>query len=169
MLFFNKDPLNVVEESLKRRDLKYARLGREALVVGIGGSDGHFLIVITNEESKKTLLFMISPLREAIGTLQAIGAGGIPVMRVHASAGHSPELVARVCEYLLGKNYQLALGSLERDASDGEIRMRVAFPYRDSMPTEEQVGWCLEIGISTTIAAMHELNGLLGARKPMEI
>lgn len=169
MMFFNKDPLNVVEDALKRRGIRYVRVSRDTILIGFGSQDANFLILVTHEDTRKTLVFMLSPLREPIGALQAIAAGGMPVMRVHASAGHSASQVAKVCEYLLDTNYRMLLGSLERDASDGEIRLRIAFPYRDSMPTEEQVGWCLEIGMSSLLRVTGELSQLLGTNKPMEV
>jgi hypothetical protein len=60
-------------------------------------------------------------------------------------------------------NYQIVLGCFERDERDGEIRFRIAIPYRDTNLTVEQVNWCIEIAIGTMDAFMPEIENVVGS------
>jgi hypothetical protein len=90
------------------------------------------------------------------------GTGRGPFLRVHTGAGHTDTQVAQVCAALMDFNYGLLLGSLERDANDGEVRLRIAIPYRDASPTAEQVNWCIDIGIGSLLEAMTKIDEIVG-------
>jgi hypothetical protein len=93
--------------------------------------------------------------------LQAVAGGHQPFVCIHPTAGHTTDQVAQVCELLLEQNFQLALGSFERDHVDGEIRFRIALPYCNSYITSEQVIWCLEIGVASTEVGMQKIETVL--------
>lgn len=168
-MFFSKDPLSVAEEALKKRGLKYLRANPTTILTGFGMPDGQVMITLRHDVDKKTLLFLFNPIKDRMQAMESLMSGRPPFLCVHASAGHSPEQIARVCEHLLNANYSMVLGSLERDHSDGEIRLRVALPYRDNPPTPDQIGWCLEIGTVSAMTNLIELKQLLGTSEPMEI
>lgn len=168
-LFFKKDPMKVVEEHLSARGMKYLRTGAETIMSGTLTPVGMVMTIIRHELSKESLLFLFLPTKAPMQALEAISGGNLPLLQVHARAGHSGEQIARVCEHLMHKNYETFLGSFERDNSDGEIRFRVALPYRNTTPTPEQVGWCLDIGFATLTHGIIEINEILGKAKTMEI
>lgn len=160
-----KDALDVVEARLKAQDWKYSKLDDRTILTGFRAGAGAALIQFRNEPGKRALLLMANALPNAGNAFSALEAGRPPVLCVHTKAGYSEQQVQRVCEDLLARNYRFAVGGFERDASDGEIRFRIGLPYRDSLPTEDQIEWCL----GATAEAMSELLrdlGSAGAGKP---
>lgn len=164
-----KDVLEVVEARLKAQDWKYTRADERTILTGFRAGAGAVLIQFRNEPGKRALLLMANALPSAGNVFAAMEAGRLPVLCVHTKAGYSEQQVQRVCESLLARNYRYAVGGFERDPSDGEIRFRIGLPYRDSLPTEDQIEWCLGAAAEAMAELMRDL-GSGGASKPgMEI
>lgn len=153
-----KDALDVVEARLKAQDWKYQRVDDRTIVTGCRAGAGAVIMYFRNETGKRALLLMANALPSAGNAFSALEAGRPPVVCVHTKAGYSEQQVQRVCENLLARNYRFAVGGFERDPSDGEIRFRIGLPYRDSLPTEDQIEWC----IGATAEAMSEFLRDLG-------
>ena len=166
-LFGKHDPMNVVEDALKGRDWKYARVDANTILTGVQTASGRvYFIIIRHEDGKRTVLFLFNPLiRGAADALQALAGGRPPFLRVHTNEGHSSQQVAEVCQSLMHKNYQIVLGCFERDERDGEIRFRIAIPYRDTSLTVEQVNWCIDIATGTMEAVMSEIEKMIGSER----
>jgi len=154
-LFGRGDPMDVVESALGKRGWRYQRVNPQIIITGVAGLAGHgCLIAIRHEEDKRTVLFLFNPVKESGGTHQPL--------KIHPEGGYTSDQVAKACEVLMGQNYRIVLGSFERDPSDGEIRFRIALPYRDTGLTVEQVNWCIDIGIGTLGRVIPELERELG-------
>ncbi len=167
-LFGRQDPLDVVEEALKRRGWKYQRLDAQTILTGVvTASQRFYFIAIRHESDKRTVLLLFNPLRGAAQAIQALTAGRPPILRIHPDEGYSGQQVAEVCEKLMHQNYRIVLGCFERDERDGEIRFRIAIPYRDTNLTVEQVNWCIDIGVHTLEAAMSEIEKVIGEGRVM--
>jgi hypothetical protein len=167
-MWFKSDVMSVVESALKKRSWKYARTGEDSLLTGVGSPAGSVLMSIHNEEARKTLLFLMNPTTGE-PSMHAVMAGVPPYLRIHAKAGHSGAQVAQVCELIADFNYDLLLGSVERDASDGQVRLRVTLPYRDASVTVEQVSWCIDVGAATLFTALGKIQEVLGATSAQPI
>lgn len=160
-----KDALDVVEARLKAQDWKYAKVDERTIVTGFRAGPGAVLVHFRNEPGKRALLLLANGLPSAGNAFAALDAGRLPLLCVHTKAGYTEQQVQRVCQDLLARNYRFAVGGFERDPSDGEIRFRIGLPYRDALPTEDQIEWCL----GATAEAMSELLrdlGSAGAGKP---
>jgi hypothetical protein len=164
-LFGRPDPMNVVEDALRRRGWKYVRLDADTILTGVQTASRRlYFITIRHEEQKRTVLFLFNPLiGSAADAFQTLAGGQPPFLRVHTNEGHSSQQVAEVCQSLMYMNYQIVLGCFERDERDGEIRFRIAIPYRDTNLTVEQVNWCIEIAIGTMDAFMPEIENVVGS------
>jgi hypothetical protein len=160
---FRHDPMSVVEGALKERNWRYMRSSAGGILTGVGEDGRSVTIAIMNDEERKTLLFQMHPTvgREA-SLLSGIMSGRPPFMRVHVTAGITAAQVAHVCEMLLDRNSQMLLGSFDRNASSGELRLRIALPYRDGPVTMEQVSWCVDIGAQSTYMVMLEIEKITG-------
>lgn len=171
-MWFKSDVMSAVETAMKKRDWKYARVDDNTVVTGVNTNAGSQFIGIRNDEQRKTLVFVMNPITGAASFMQAVIGGRMPFLRVHVAGGHSQSQVAQVCEALLEQNYGMLLGTLERDPGDGEVRLRVAVPYRDTSITSEQVHWCLDVGIASLAAAVMKIEEILGkgagAAAPLE-
>ena len=141
--FGKSNPMDTCERSLKERGWKYQRSDANTIVTGMTGQEGRsYYFSIRHDEQKKTLLFLFNPLRPDTEATR-------PLL-IHTSAGLTEDEVAEIVALLMDENYRMVLGSFERDESDGEIRFRIALPYRDASPTLEQVNWCMMIAIATS-------------------
>jgi hypothetical protein len=160
-MWFKHDPMNTVELAMKKHGWKYHRMDSRTILTGFGAPGHTHLVGIRHEEDKQTLLFLFHPSRSSADILKAVITGQQPFIRVHPAAGHTAEQVAQVCELLLQLNFEMALGSFERDQSDGEIRFRIALPYRDTSLTAEQVSWCLELGLASAAIGMQKIDAIL--------
>lgn len=163
-----KDALEVVESRLKAQGLKYSRHDERTVITGFRAGDGAIVVYFRNEPGKRALLLMANALPSATDALAALAAGRLPALCVHTKTGYSEQQVHRICENLLERNFRFAVGGFERDPSDGEIRFRIGLPYRDSLPTEEQVEWCLGATVEAMSALIRDL-GDGAAPKGMEI
>jgi hypothetical protein len=164
MAWFRHDPMDTVEKALKNRGWKYQRVDSKTVLSGFALQQYTCFVGIQHEEERKTLVFLFHPARTPMEVFQAVTAGGHPFVRVHTSMGHSEEQVAQVCALLLHENHSMLLGSFERDEADGEIRFRVALPYRDVHVTVEQVNWCVEIGVFALDSGMQKIQAILGGK-----
>lgn len=166
-LFGRHDPLDVVEEALKRRKWKYERVDAYTILTGVAAQSGHpYFIVIRHEEQKKTVLFLFNPLlKSADDALRILAAGKPPFLRVHTDEGHSTQQVSDLCQFLMHQNYRIVLGCFERDERDGEVRYRIAIPYRDTSLTIEQVYWCIDVAVGTLEATMPDMKRIIGAER----
>jgi len=165
MLFSKKNQMGVVEQALKRMGWRYIRVDDDAILTGVGLPSGyHTLILIRNDEARRTMLFLfnLSSSTDIDQMMRGMLSGHPPIMMVHPARGHTEEQVAEVCELLMYWNYRIILGNFERDQSDGEIRFRIAFPYRDSTLTVDQVIWCVSIGCSILNEAVPEIEKVIG-------
>lgn len=151
MLFGRRDPMDVVERALRERGWKYQRDNPQHIITGVSVPGFTSILSIHHEEGKKTVLFLFYPSIEGTATV-----------KIHESAGYTPLQVARACELLLGENYRIVLGCFERDPSDGEIRLRIALPYRDTDLSIQQVNWCIDIGFATLAKIMQEVERQIG-------
>lgn len=162
--FGKRDPMAAAEEALKKRGWKFDRMDAETLLAGVRTAfEHHYLISIRHDVDRKTVLFLLNLLNRPAGFIQAIAAGHLPFLRVHSAVGHSQEQVAGVCKVLMEENYRLVLGNFERDEKDGEIRFRIALPYRDTNLTVEQVNWCIDIAVGTLEVVMPKIEEAIGA------
>ena len=161
-MWFKSDVMSAVETAMKQRAWKYARVDRETVLTAVTVGAGAVFIQIRNDEARRTLLFLMGPTKGAGAMVQAVMSGMVPFLRVHVKAGHSEAHVAQVCEALLALNYRSLLGNLERDDTDGEVRLRVAVPYRDTAVTAEQVNWCVDIGVGSLSVAVTKIEEILG-------
>jgi hypothetical protein len=168
-MFPQKHPLKVVEEALRRRKVKYQRMSDDLVLSGFLLDDVTYMLAIRSDLERKTLIFLVNPTRSPENKLQTIGAGSDPMLRVHTAAGQTEEQVNRVCELLLHTNYEMLLGNLERDRSDGEIRFRVALPYRDKDVSVEQVDWCVDIAVASCARAVGQILEIIGGPGGMEV
>lgn len=170
-MWFKSDVLSTVESAMKERSWRYARVDKDTALTGVVMDGGSALITIHNDENRRTLLVLMHPTRDAVPIMAMIGAR-LPVLRVHANAGHSDTQVAQVCAALLEQNYQSLLGNLERNASDGEVRLRISVPYRDASITSQQVNWCVDIGVASLAVAVKKIEEIVGggasAAAPLE-
>jgi hypothetical protein len=149
-LFGQADAMDVVEKGLQLRGWKYDRVAPDMIKTGVHSQSGrNYSIIIVHEADKRTLVFLYNPMRPLEDIPQAVAQGRLPVMQVHTEKGQTASQVAGVCEILLQENYRIVLGAFERDARDGELRFRIALPYRDTEPTPVQVNWCIDIAIGT--------------------
>jgi hypothetical protein len=157
------DPMNVVENALRNRNWKYARLDANTILTGVQTVSGRvYFIAIRHEVQRRTVLFLFNPLiRGAADALQALAGGRPPFLRVHTNEGHSSQQVAEICQSLMYMNYQIVLGCFERDDSDGEIRFRIAVPYCDTKLTVAQVDWGIDVAVSTMEVAMPEIERVM--------
>lgn len=160
-----KDALEVVEARLKAQDWKFARLDERTILTGFRAGAGAVILTFRNEPGKRALLLMANALPSEGNAFASLEAGRPPVLCVHTKAGYSAEQVQRVSENLLARNYRFAVGAFERDPSDGEIRFRIGLPYRDSLPTEDQIEWCLGAMAEAMSELLRDLAGL-GVGKP---
>jgi hypothetical protein len=156
-MFFQKTPMDIVELTLKARSWKYVRIDSEAIMTGFATSNGNCFLLVRHDKERNTLLFLCNPAKAPVAALEALSSDQPPILRIHEKNGSSPEQVNRVNEFLLHQNYRLLLGAFERDASDGEIRFRIALPFPDGAPTQKQVNWCIEMACSTVSQTMQEL------------
>lgn len=165
-----KDVLAVVEAALTARDWKYQKADDQTILTGFRAGSTTAVILFRNELGKKALLVMAHLLTGGDNPLAAMASGRLPFMRVHTNSGYSEQQVAKVCEYLLRKNYEFAIGAFERDPSDGEIRFRIGIPYRDGEITAEQIEWCVAMMADALAQLARELGDAGGARSSgMEI
>jgi hypothetical protein len=168
-LFGKSDPLGGAEAALSERGWKFSRLDADFIVTGFAISGAKVLIQIRNEPRKRALLILANPLVGNLDPIAALQAGTLPFLRIHAAAGHSSEQVARACEHLLRRNYEISIGAFERDPSDGETRFRVALPYRDALATQEQVAWCVETTVHSMAELLSDLSDLVRSGRGMSI
>jgi len=168
-LFGQADAMDVVEKGLQLRGWKYDRADRTMIKTGVHSQSGrNYSIIILHEEDKRTLLFLYNPMRPLDEIPAAIAQGKLPVMQVHAEKGQTSADVAGVCQILLQENYRIVLGAFERDARDGELRFRIALPYRDAEPTPAQVNWCIDVAISTLDKVMATVERFLRGEIDLE-
>ncbi len=163
--------MDTVEKAMKQQGWKYLRADERTVVSGFA-TPRHYMAVVRHDTGRQTLLFLFVPLQVGDLGLAQLVAGAPPLFRVHTTAGHTSDQVARVCEILLRENYRMLLGNFERDPQDGEIRFRIALPFRDGSVTTDQVLWCLRIGLESADAGMREVQNALGghaAPPPMEV
>lgn len=169
-LFAKGDPMDVVEQALQARPWRYTRIDAQTVISGVTTPSGrHYLIAVRHEVERRTLLFLTNPVKGPADGIPALVAGRAPLFFVHPSAGHTADQVARVCEALMDENYRLLLGCHERDQSDGEIRYRIALPYRDTAITIEQVNWCVDVGVGTMEVMMGKLDGILAGAAGIQV
>jgi hypothetical protein len=162
-MFFKSDPLEVVEGVFKKRNWKSTRMDDQTILTGVGLSPARvFLLSIRHEPERKTVVFLCNFLHGPAQAMQAVAAGQPPVLRVHRDAGYTSQQVSGVCELLLHLNFEMLLGSFERDNADGEIRFRVSLPYRDIRLSSEQVNWCIDIITISLDNGMRKMEELLG-------
>ena len=164
-----KDVLEVAEAALKARDWKYSRMNERTILTGCRAGAASLLIVIKNEPGKRALLVMGNAIVGNTDPLASLSAGSLPLLRVHSGAGHSAQQVAKACDHLLRRNYEFAVGAFERDPSDGEIRFRIGLPYRDGMPTEEQIEWCIASTLDAMSNLLREFGDITKPSQGMEI
>jgi hypothetical protein len=164
-----KDALEVVESRLKAQDWKYTRVDERTVLTGFRAGPGAVLLHVRNEPGKRALLLMANALPSAGNAFAALEAGRPPVLCVHAKTGYSEQQVQRVCENLLARNYRFAVGGFERDSSDGEVRFRIGLPYRDSLPTEDQIAWCIAATAEAMSEFLRDLGDLGAGKQGMEI
>lgn len=164
-----KDPLDVVESRLKAQGWKYARVDERTIVTGFRAGTGGVLLHFRNEAGKRVLLLMANGLPDAASAFAALEAGRPPVLCVHTKVGYSEPQVQRLCENLLERNYRFAVGGFERDPSDGEVRFRIGLPYRDSLPTEEQIEWCIAATAEAMSELLRDLAGQAAGKAGLEI
>ncbi|MCD6352253.1 MAG: YbjN domain-containing protein [Armatimonadetes bacterium] len=166
-----KDPMDVVEQALKERGWVYDRRDEETVTTGCHTSrDGKYGIIIRHEAGRKTILFLFVPMvaDDAGEALSGMLSGRMPFFQVHEAVGHTPDQIGDACKVLMHMNYRLLLGNLERDHRDGEIRYRIALPYRDAALTVEQVNWCIDIGLGTMDDLMPRLRAFLQGEISLE-
>jgi hypothetical protein len=171
MMWFGgkSDPMGVVENALKARSWKYVRSDDATVMTGVHLPSGWFCgIAARNEAARKTVLFIFSPIKESEAAVQAMSAGRIPFFKLHPAAGHTAEQVAGACALLMFRNYRMLLGNFERDHTDGEVRFRVALPYRDTTLTLDQVHWCMEIALESLVVTLPRLEGFLNGSLSLE-
>jgi hypothetical protein len=136
--------LQTVEQIFRRKSWNY-----DVIENHIVTSFDDVLIVMGVDEAREILLLWV-PLVPGKGM-----QGYVPVR---------PENERDAALYLMGVNYQLALGSFTRDHHDGEIRYEISLLLLGSMLSDEQ----LEASILITVAAvMHHapvINNLLTGR-----
>jgi len=149
-----------IEEYLRRKGWKYVRMDDYVLTGLTSPSGRHYLIVVKVDRDRKTVLFLFNPVKRPPDALASVAVGGTFMVKVHPDQGHSPQRVAEVCEALMHWNYTILLGSFERDHRDGEIRYRVAVPYRDTDFTFDQFNWCVLVSISTLDRVMPRIEKL---------
>jgi len=161
-MLFKSDPLDAIEGVLKKRKWKYLRVDGETIMTGVAIPPARLCtLTIRHELDRKTVIFLCNVMRSPMDALRAIAGGKPPVMRVHTDAGHSPAQVGSVCDCLLHLNYGMLLGSFDRDQTDGEIRFRVAIPYRDSRLSAEQAGWCIDVAMISLDHGMSKVEEIL--------
>lgn len=168
---FNRedDPLKSVEDAMEKCNWNFHRIDDETIMSGVNTGDRNFIIVIRHDKKRESILFFFHPAKESTQVLQALRADRVPFLCVHSNAGHTEQQVADVCQFLLQHNYQMVLGNFERDPRDGEIRFRIALPYRNNSVTTEQANWCLEIGTISADNGMEKVEQLLASGGRMEI
>ncbi len=157
-MFGKKNVMDVVQAALEARAWKFHRANEDMLLTGVDLGAVKALIRCQHEQSKRALLILVNPVA---GDGGLSSSGPPPFMHIHTRAGQSATQVAQVCELLLRKNYEISVGAWERDPADGEIRYRVALPYRDAIPTQEQVSWCIDAAASSIADLTRELTGVL--------
>lgn len=159
--FFTKEPIAAVAEALTKRGFKFHQPDSKTIICSFGGAES-ILMIVKDEEEKKSLLFLFIPMKGSLHPLAEIVSGRMSLFRIHTNAGYTSDQVAKTCEFLMQQNYEMFLGAFERDASDGEIRLRVALPYRDCSPTRDQAGWCIDTGLMCLVHGIVEINRLTG-------
>jgi hypothetical protein len=164
-----KDALEATELALKSIDWKYSRRDDRTIITGFKSGSIAVVIAIRNETDKRALLVMGNALMGVANPMTMLGSGELKLLRVHTAAGHSAQQVSKVCEYLLSRNYELAVGAFERDPSDGEIRFRIGLPYRDAPPTEEQMKWCLALTSDAMSQLLRDVADFVESSQGMEI
>lgn len=153
---FSGDALSVIEKALAGRGWKYKKESDGAIQTGISSKRDYF-IVVHAEKERKTAVFLFVPLDR-----------DDKLLRVHVAHGHSREQVAGVCEIITHLNFSALLGCLARDFSDGELRFRIAVPYRDTSLTVDQVNWCLDVGVGYLDSVVPKIERYLGGRLSLE-
>jgi len=154
--FFTKDPIGVVEQALKQRGWKYHKPDPLAILTGVKSRRSH-LILVRHDAERKTLLFLFAPTDRNDAPLH-----------VHSSRGHSQEQIGGVSEILAHRNFTMLLGSFERDATDGELRYRIAIPYRDTNLSTQQAQWCIDIGIGSLDRMIPKIEDFLSGKLSLE-
>ncbi len=161
-MLFKTDPLDTIEGALKKRNWRYLRLDEETIMTGVALAPTKvYSLSVRHDPERKTVVFLCSPLNSPLDALKAIASGRPPVMRVHPDAGHAQGQVAAVCNCLLNLNYGMLLGNFERDETDGEIRFRVAVPYRDARLSSEQACWCIDVTMLSIEHGMQKIEEIL--------
>jgi len=168
MFFGKKVEISTIEKCLKEKGWKYLKVDDNTIFTGTGTPTGRFYgISVRLLTEKQTVLFLFNPLKRRVDILEAIGTGS-GFLKFHANEGHSSEIVAHACEILSHWNFGLVLGNFERDQTDGEIRYRVAVPYRDGQLTCDQFHWCIVVSIGTMDMLLPKLEALVEGRLSFE-
>lgn len=156
-------PLDVVERALAKREWRFLRPNDAMVLSGTTTPPYAWVVAFSDDQKRRTLLIHFVSLNLDTDESELEG-GGLQAqsLKVHESLGHSPELVARVCERLLAENFRLVLGRFERDPDDGEIRFAITLPYRNRVPTTAQIDWCITIGLQTVGLVMPQIRRLAG-------
>ena len=168
MLFGKGDPMDAVEEAMKRRGWRYERMDKQTIVTGVTTArNNRYFILIRHEEDRRTVLFLFTPVSDESGG-GMLGRVGPGLRGIHTSGGYTSEQVSQACQLLMHHNYRILLGNFERDNSDGEVRYRIAIPYRDSTFTAEQVNWAIDAAIPTMDTYLERVDSFLKGRMPFE-
>jgi len=166
MRWFKQDPMDTVESAMKGQGMKYHRVDARTILSGFGLESRRYFVSIRHEEDKKVVLFLFHPTLPKTDVLQGLATGQPPFVRIHTAAGHTRDQVAEICELLMEENYRMVAGRYERDRSDGELRLCIAVPYRGAALTEEQVSWCIQVGLASIDTGMDKIDALLSSEKP---
>lgn len=148
--------MGVGERALNERNWKFQRPDDRTIITGVRTLAGRqYIIVIRHEVEKQTMVLLFVPLSGEEGPPQERR------VRLHPMVGWTEDQLAGAGRILLHYNYRIVLGGFEVDANDGELRFRIALPYRDAKLTTKQVNWCIDIATGTLDVFMPKLEGFL--------
>ena len=165
MPFWGKSAvMSAIKDCLLARGWKYREKDAETILTGVTGPSGRsYFIALRHEEAKRAVLILVNPLlADAERPLVAPSPTSLVTDQDKAQAAQ----VAAVCALLLDWNYSMVLGAYERDARDGEIRLRIAIPYVNTNVTKEQVCHCIDIAIVTLEVHLPQIEKVLQAPPP---
>lgn len=147
----------------------YGLVTDSLILTGQEAEGRRLLISIRHDADRRTVLLNFTVLVADIDIGRFLSGQGSHGFCVHLSQGWSADQVARVCEALADRNYQIILGRWERDARDGEIRMSIALPYCDGRVTPRQINWCIDVGSHEVLSMLPEIEKVRAAEAPLRL
>ncbi len=157
-----RDPMAVVESLLGDRAWRYERKDDRTILTGVlSPLQRQTVIIVRHDMGIGRLLFYFLPLSASHGSLHDRR------FKIHTDQGYSDAQIANAARVLLHFNCVI-FGSFELDHSSGGIAFRVFLPYRDAIPTPQQITWAMDVGARTLDTVMPRVEAFLEGKISLE-